>query len=94
MCIWYIILIGDFQVMCLIIYGNEFIEIIILIIKLDKYIIELMGLVGLIQDFIMLFIVVIGIFVVIIVVLIIIIVVGVVILRYIFNKWMYIQYFL
>lgn len=80
--------------MCLIIYGNEFIYIIILNIKLDKYIIELIGLVGLIQDFNMLYVVVIGIFVVIIVVLIIIIVVGVVILRYIFNKWMFIQYFI
>lgn len=70
--------------MCLTIYGNEPIYIIILIIKSDKYkyIIELIGSVGSTQDPTAPFIAVIGILAVIIVVLITIIAVGVVILRY------------
>lgn len=87
MCIRHITSIGDPQATCLTIYGNEPIYIIILIIKSDKYIIELLGSVGLTQDSNTPFIAVIGILVVIIVVLITIIAVGVVILRYTPNKW-------
>lgn len=90
MCIWHITSIRDIQATCLTIHGNEPIEIIILIIKSDKYIIELIGSVGSTQDPTTPFIAVIGILVVIIVVLITIIAVGVVILRYTLNKWMYI----